>query len=138
MTINISQDFWFLVFFLVLFFVVFVSVNIYWRACAMAFVFSLFLFHSLTLHVECVCVYFNVIPLNCLPRSSAATRISNLFVCARHAERSILHNARIRVHIVHMYTHKSTFHTSHLSFFFSFYLSACLPAIVVLFSLAFR
>lgn len=70
-------------------------------------------------------VYFNIIPLNCLPRSSA-TRISNL--CVQNKQNAAY------AYSAHMYTHKSTFHTTHLSFF----LSICHSAIVVLISSTFR
>lgn len=83
-----------------------------------------FLFHFLILFAR-MCSTFNIIPLNCLPRSSA-TRISNLCVCNKQ------HTAYYTI----LYTHKSTFHTPHSRF--SFFLSIYLSAVVVLFSSTFR
>lgn len=75
-----------------------------------------FLFHFLILFAR-MCSTFNIIPLNCLPRSSA-TRISNLCVCNKQ------HTAYYTI----LYTHKSTFHTPHSRFsFFLFFFSIYLP-----------
>lgn len=100
-----------------------------WRACAMALVFFFILILLHCTRIMCVCAYCFTLMLF-LWTVCRDHQLLEFQICVdpKQAERSILYNARIRVcnpHIVHMYlyTHKSTFHTYHLSFF----LYACLP-----------